>query len=59
MAMQWIIILRYILGGGYWNSKLRYNVVGKKVVLGVAAIWDQRKGLPELLPWEPQAVLVN
>lgn len=31
--------------GGYWTLREKYNVVNKTVILGVAAIWDYRKGL--------------
>ena len=33
------------LDGGYWTLREKYNVVNKTVILGVAAIWDYRKGL--------------
>lgn len=36
-------------GGGYWDIKSKYSLIGKSVVLGVAAIWDRRKGLPDLI----------
>lgn len=35
----------YKTRGGYWTEKAKYNLIGKSIVLGVAAIWDKRKGL--------------
>ncbi len=35
--------------GGYWKAKVKYNLIGKSVILGVAAIWDERKGLDSLI----------
>ena len=34
---------------GYWKAKMKYNLIGKSVVLGVAAIWDERKGFENLI----------
>lgn len=34
---------------GYWKTKSRFNLIGKYVILGVAAIWDSRKGLQDLI----------
>ena len=28
---------------------MKYNLIGKSVILGVAAIWDERKGLDSLI----------
>ena len=33
------------MGGGYWALRKKYEVISKTVILGVAAIWDYRKGL--------------
>ena len=47
------------------NLREKYNLGNKKIVLGVAAIWDKRKGLEsfielsEILPEEYQVVLVG
>nr|WP_288723120.1 glycosyltransferase [uncultured Sellimonas sp.] len=37
--------LGYLSGGGYFETRHRYHMTGKNVVLGVAAKWDKRKGL--------------
>jgi glycosyltransferase involved in cell wall biosynthesis len=34
---------------GYWNIKSRHGLSGKCIVLGVAAIWNRRKGLDDFL----------
>lgn len=34
---------------GYWSVKSKYNLIGKSIVLGVAAIWDKRKGLNDFV----------
>lgn len=39
----------YKTGGGYWTVKSRYNLIGKSIILGVAAIWDRRKGLDDFI----------
>ncbi len=36
-------------GGGYWYTKQKYSLVGRRIILGVAAIWDERKGLKYFL----------
>lgn len=36
-------------GWGYWRTKAKFGVMGKKVILGAAAIWDNRKGLNDLI----------
>lgn len=36
-------------GGGYWLKKQSLGLIGKYVVLGVAAIWDKRKGLEDFV----------
>lgn len=59
--------LKYYEGdrGGYWNKKAEYKLTGKYVILGVAAIWDNRKGLEdfiklqELLDEEYKIILVG
>ena len=35
--------------GGYWTKKWSLKLNGKYVVLGVAAIWDNRKGLEDFI----------
>lgn len=35
--------------GGYWTEKEKLNIVGKFMILGVAAIWDKRKGLEDFV----------
>lgn len=39
----------YKTGGEYWTIKSRYNLIGKLIILGVAAIWDKRKGLDDFI----------
>ena len=34
---------------GYWKYKRTLGVIGKKVLLGVASVWDRRKGLPDII----------
>lgn len=34
---------------GYWKAKAKYDLMGKTVILGVAAIWDSRKGLEDMV----------
>lgn len=34
---------------GYWKYKNSLGLLGKKILLGVAAIWDKRKGLDDLI----------
>lgn len=36
-------------GGGYFSIKQKYNLLGKYVIIGVAAIWDKRKGLEDFV----------
>ena len=36
-------------GGGYWTKKRSLKLIGKYVILGVAAIWDYRKGLEDFI----------
>lgn len=36
-------------GGGYFELKNKYNLVGKSILLGVAAVWDYRKGLEDFI----------
>lgn len=36
-------------GGGYWAFKSKLNLISKKVILGVASIWEPRKGLNDLI----------
>ncbi len=36
-------------GGGYWKYKNSLGLIGKKVVLGVASVWDKRKGLDDIV----------
>lgn len=49
----------------YWSKKSDINLLGKFVLLGVAAIWDKRKGLNDLialskiLPNDYQIILVG
>lgn len=38
-----------LTGGGYGEVKQRYGLIGKYVILGVAAIWDRRKGFDDFL----------
>lgn len=38
--------------GGYWKTKARYKLLGTKVLLGVASVWDSRKGLEYFLELE-------
>ncbi len=51
--------------GGYGAVKQRYGLMGKYVILGVAAIWDHRKGfddfikLDQCLSDEYQIILVG
>ena len=35
--------------GGYWEYKASIGLLGKKIVLGVAAVWDKRKGLEDIV----------
>lgn len=35
--------------GGYWAYKESLGLIGRKVILGVAAIWDKRKGLDDII----------
>ncbi len=34
---------------GYWACKDEFNLIGQKVIIGVAAIWDKRKGLEDVI----------
>ena len=36
-------------GSGFWESRYNQNLCGKFVILGVAAIWDERKGLKDFI----------
>lgn len=53
------------IGPGYWRKKSELGLSGKYVILGVAAIWDKRKGLDDFielekdLPQNCQLVLVG
>ena len=40
---------RNIKSDGYWKYKKSLNLIGKKVLLGVAAVWDRRKGLQDII----------
>lgn len=40
--------------GGYWHVKSEYGLIGKFVILGVAAIWDKRKGLDDIIKLSKQ-----
>lgn len=35
--------------GGYWEAKQKLNLIGKYVILGVAAQWGKRKGLQDFI----------
>lgn len=35
--------------GGYWTVKNSYNLVGKYVILGVASVWEKRKGFDDFI----------
>lgn len=41
--------MKLVIGGGYFSVKQKYNLLGKYVILGVAAIWDKRKGLDDFV----------
>lgn len=41
-------LTQYQIGGGYWKVKYTYGAIGKRVVLCVAAVWDERKGLKDV-----------
>ncbi|MCR5816084.1 MAG: glycosyltransferase [Ruminococcus sp.] len=34
---------------GYWTFKNSYNLVGKYVILGVASVWEKRKGFDDFI----------
>jgi len=40
------------VSGGYWETKAKYGLSGVKVLLGVASVWDSRKGLEYFLELE-------
>ena len=62
-----IVIEKYLENykAGYWAEKQRLNLLRKRVIVGVAAVWDNRKGLKdfiklnELLSNEYQIILVG
>lgn len=62
-----LVIKKYLENyrGGYWSKKSKLGLLGKCVILGVAAIWDSRKGfedfvkLSKLLNREYQIILVG
>lgn len=62
-----LVIKKYLENyrGGYWSKKSKLGLLGKGVILGVAAIWDSRKGfedfvkLSKLLNREYQIILVG
>lgn len=36
-------------GGGYWEYKKSLGLIGKRILLGVASVWDKRKGLEDIV----------
>lgn len=38
-----------ICGGGYWNLKYQLGLIHKRIAIGVAAVWDNRKGLKDVV----------
>lgn len=51
-------IAKFWLGGGFWKTRERLGLFGHRVALGVAAIWDARKGLSDLFKVEGCQVIV-
>lgn len=49
-----VIEYKRIIGGGYWKYKESLGLLGKKIVLGVAAVWDKRKGLDDIVELSKQ-----
>ena len=35
--------------GGYWKLKNQYGILGKYVILGVASVWEKRKGFDDFI----------
>lgn len=35
--------------GGYWYYKYTLGLLGEKVIIGVASVWDKRKGLDDIV----------
>lgn len=44
---------KYTTEGGYFTYKSKYRAIGKYIVLGVASVWDHRKGLDTFLKLLP------
>lgn len=38
-----------IIGGGYYEYKNSLGILGKRILLGVASVWDKRKGLVDII----------
>lgn len=38
-----------IIGGGYWEYKQNLGVIGNRILLAVASVWDRRKGISDLI----------
>ncbi len=36
-------------GVGYWRYKNSLGLIGKKIILGVSALWEKRKGLDDII----------
>lgn len=49
-----VIEYEKIIGGGYWKYKESLGLIGKKIILGVAAVWDKRKGLDDIVELSKQ-----
>ena len=35
--------------GGYWQYKNSIELIGRNIILGVAAVWEERKGLKDII----------
>ena len=64
--MKWNTTKKYDnLGRGYWKIKNNYGFLGRKIILGIVAIWDNRKDyddfvrLSEMINADNQIVLVG
>lgn len=40
---------RDVNDNGYWQNKKKLGLIGKKIIICIAAIWDKRKGLKDVL----------
>ncbi len=50
--------LETIKKDGYWRYKSSLKLIGKKIVLGIAAVWDSRKGLNDFVSLSSTNVVI-